>query len=251
MNKWLQGQTALVSGGSRGIGAAITLELAKAGADVAINYFQSFDQATQVAEECRREGVSAQVYPANIGSRNEVKEMFRQVEKDLGEPNLLIHSAGVTGKSLLFQDVMEEEYDLLFDTHVRGATHLIQGVLPGMIRNRFGRIILISSIWGESGGAGEVLYSAAKGAINGMTRALAKELAPSGITVNAIAPGAIETDMLTRQVTKEELNEIEESIPIGRVGQPREIATLAAHLCNMESAYLTGQILHINGGWYP
>ncbi|SFS60055.1 elongation factor P 5-aminopentanone reductase [Marininema halotolerans] len=251
MKKWLQGETALVSGGSRGIGAAIALELASNGADVAINYLERSVEAERVAKACQREGVSAKAYPADVGNRQEVNAMLTQVEKEFGEVSLLIHSAGVTGKSLLFQDVVDEEMDLLFNTHVRGAMHLVQGGMPGMIRRQQGRIILISSIWGEAGGAGEVLYSAAKGAMNGLTRALAKELAPSGITVNAIAPGAIETDMLLDQLSKEEIEELTESIPIGRVGKPAEVAHLVAHVCRKESAYLTGQILHVNGGWYP
>ncbi len=176
---------------------------------------------------------------------------MEKVGEDLGWPTLLVHSAGVAGESWVLQDVTDEEYDRVMDTHVRGAVHLTQAILPEMIRRRRGRVILLSSIWGESGGAGEVLYSAAKGALNGLTRALAKEVAPSGVTVNAVAPGAIQTDMLAEQLSGEEQRELSQQIPVGRLGTAEEVATLVSWLCRREAEYLTGQVLHINGGWYP
>ncbi|MFC4077902.1 elongation factor P 5-aminopentanone reductase [Salinithrix halophila] len=251
MEKSLQAETALISGGSRGIGAAIARKLAAAGASVAVNYQHCSEKAQAVKEACSALGVQSRIYQADIRSREEVSKMAERVFRELGEPSILIHSAGVAGESLLFQDVTDDEYDRLMDTHVRGAYLLVQAVLPAMIRRRFGRIVLVSSIWGESGGAGEVVYSAAKGALNGMTRALAKELAPSGITVNAVAPGAILTDMLTDQLSEKERSKLAEQIPSGRLGETDEVASLTAYLCQREASYLTGQVLHINGGWFP
>lgn len=251
MDRPLSGQVALVSGGSRGIGAAIALRLADAGADVAIVYLRSQEKAERVVEQCRSHGSRAIAIRSDVRSRDAVNEVVEATRRELGTPLLLVHNAGVAGDSVLFQDVTDEEYNRLMDTHVRGGYHLIQGVMQEMVRRRFGRIILLSSVWGESGGAGEVLYSAAKGAINGMTRALAKELAPSGVTVNAVAPGAIETDLLNAQLSGEERRELAEAIPSGRLGKGEEVAAMVEWLCRREAAYVTGQILHINGGWYP
>lgn len=249
--KSLQGETALVSGSSRGIGAAVVRRLAGEGSDVAVVYRQAREQAEETAEACRSLGVKAFTYQADVRFRTEVERLVERVGEDLGLPTLLVHSAGVVGESWVFQDVTDKEYDRVMDTHVRGAVHLTQAVLPEMIRRRRGRIILLSSIWGESGGAGEVLYSAAKGALNGLARALAKEVAPSGVTVNAVAPGAIHTDLLAEQLSAEERRELAHRIPAGRLGTAEEVAALVCWLCRREAEYLTGQVLHINGGWYP
>lgn len=251
MDRPLSEEIALVSGGSRGIGAAIARSLADAGADVALTYLRSNSKAEGIVKYCRSQGVRSYAYCSDVRSRRDVKQAVEAVRNDLGEPTLLIHNAGVSGESLLFQDATDKEYDQLMDTHVRGAYHLIQEVLPKMVSRRFGRVILISSIWGESGGAGEVIYSSAKGAINGMTRALAKEVAPSGITVNAVAPGAVGTDMLNRQLSEEDQYALSGLIPMGRLGKPEEIASFVQWLCRKETAYVTGQIFHVNGGWYP
>lgn len=246
----LSGQVAVISGGSRGIGSRIAEELARAGANVAIGYRVSHQAAERVVERCRGLGVQVKAYSADVRSRGEVSKWMRQVVDDFGAPSLLIHNAGVESVQL-FQDITDAEYHRVMDTHVKGALHLIQGCLRSMLQRRFGRIILLSSIWGEAGGAGEVVYSAAKGAVNGLTRALAKELAPSGITVNAVAPGAIATDMLAAQLTMEEQEDLADQIPMGRLGQPADVAAMVRFLCQEEAGYVTGQVLHVNGGWYP
>lgn len=251
MSGALSGQIALVSGGSRGIGAAVAQHLAAEGADVAVIYRQARREAENVVDICRSQGVKARAYQGDVRFRSEVGTLTEAVHHELGAPTILVHSAGVVGESLVFQDVTDEEYERVMDTHVRGGVHLVQATLPEMIRRRWGRVILLSSIWGESGGSGEVLYSAAKGALNGLARALAKEVAPSGITVNAVAPGAIQTEMLADQLTEDEERELALRIPGGRLGRPEEVASLVRWLCYREAEYLTGQVLHINGGWYP
>lgn len=249
MSKDLSGQIAFISGGSRGIGAAVAMALADGGAQVAINYHHAREKAEQVADRCRQKGVKAMTVQGDVRFRSQVEAMADKVEQTWGAPAVFVHSAGIVGESLVFQQVEDEEYDRVMDVHVRGAFFLIRRFLPEMVRNRFGRIIILSSVWGESGGAGEVLYSTAKGALNGMVRSLGKEVAPSGITVNAVAPGAIRTDMLDQQLTSEEQIALAADIPAGRLGEPSEVASLVRWLCRRDAAYVTGQVLHINGGW--
>lgn len=250
MAKPLAGQAALISGGSRGIGAAVARRLAEAGADVMVMYRTSRKAAEEVVRSCREQGVRALAEQGDVRVYEDVERVARHASLYFGHLSLLIHCAGVAGKGLV-QDADDEEYDRVMDTHVRGAFHLVRAALPKLLARRYGRIILLSSIWGEAGGSGEVLYSAAKGAINGLTRALAKELAPSGISVNAVAPGAIRTDMLTEQLSEEGMDELAERIPAGRLGTPEDVASLICHLCLPESGYITGQVIHVNGGWYP
>jgi 3-oxoacyl-[acyl-carrier protein] reductase len=175
--------------------------------------------------------------------------VYQQICQELGQPPILIHAAGNSLFGLI-QDVTDQQYDEIMDTHVRGAYYLVQAILPTLIQKKYGRIIIISSIWGETGGAGEVIYSAAKGAQISMVKALAKELAPSGITVNAVAPGAVETNMLREQIDDGEQEMLREEIPLGRLGKPEEVASLVKYLCLPESGYITGQVMRINGGWY-
>ncbi|MBA4494402.1 elongation factor P 5-aminopentanone reductase [Paenactinomyces guangxiensis] len=245
----LSGQVAWITGASGGIGAAIAESLARTGANVAVGYRRSKEKAEQVMFKCRALGVKAQSIHVDVRSKPSVIKGYNEICEELGEPDLLIHAAG-TSQFALFQDYKDKDFDEMMDVHVRGAFYLIKAVLPSYLRRKAGRIILISSIWGETGGAGEVLYSAAKGAQNSMAKALAKELAPSGITVNAVAPGAILTPMLHSQLTGSQQQELAEEIPAGRLGKAEEVASLVRYLCLPESSYITGQVLHVNGGWY-
>lgn len=247
--KSLHKQVAWISGASGGIGSAIAIRLAELGAKVAVCYQQSSERAEEIVNQCQKIGGIARRYQLDVKSADSVKDCYQEICWTLDQPTILIHAAGGTQVGL-FQDMKKEQYDEIMDTHVRGAVHMIQTSMPEMIRQRQGRIILLSSIWGETGGAGEVLYSAAKGAIQGLTKALAKELALSNITVNAVAPGAIETQLLSKQLTEEERTELALEIPMGRLGTPQEIARIVSHLCEPESGYLTGQVIHVNGGWY-
>jgi 3-oxoacyl-[acyl-carrier protein] reductase len=171
----LKDRVAVVTGASRGIGAAIAERLAEEGAHVAVGFRSEESKAREVVKRCRCHGVHAYAYRLDVRSRTNVEEMVRRVKSELGPPLILVHNAGVAGIGLI-QDVTDEQYTTVFDTHVKGAIHLIQACLPHMLGRYFGRIVLLSSIWGEAGGAGETLYSAAKGAVNGLARALAKEL---------------------------------------------------------------------------
>jgi 3-oxoacyl-[acyl-carrier protein] reductase len=245
----LKGEIAWVTGASGGIGAAIAQKLAQAGADVAIGYRLGKEKALKVAEACRVAGVRVHAGFVDVRKRQSIMKAHGEIIACLGFPSILVHAAG-NARFGLIQDYSEEDYEEMMDVHVRGAFLLIQCVLPSMIRAKNGRIVFISSIWGQTGGAGEVLYSAAKGAQISMAKALAKELAPSGITVNAIAPGAIKTPMLDAQLNREEQEQLAKEIPVGRLGSPEEVAVLVRYLCSPEAAYVTGQVVGINGGWY-
>lgn len=242
-------QIALISGASGGIGQAIALALAAEGMQVAAGYYQNEQAAAQVVAKCEQQGVAAIAVRCDVSDRESVKAAYDRVVDKLGFPSILVHAAGISQFGLI-QDMTDEQFDQVMDVHVRGAFYLIKRGLPALIQRKNGRIILISSIWGSVGAAGEVLYSAAKGAINSFTKALAKELAPSRITVNAVAPGAVQTEMLARQLDEQEQQALLAEIPMGRFGRAAEIASLVAYLCREEAGYLTGQVLHVNGGWY-
>ncbi|MFC7441542.1 elongation factor P 5-aminopentanone reductase [Laceyella putida] len=248
MEEKLKGQVAWISGASGGIGAAVATALAEAGAEVAVGYHQAEAKAMQVVERCRSYGRKAQAVQFDVSERSSVERAYQAVTSQLGAPTILVHAAG-QGMFGFFQDFTERQYDQMMDVHVRGCFHLTQVALPHMLNLKQGRIVVISSIWGQTGGALEVLYSAAKGAQISMVKALAKELARSGITVNAVAPGAIQTAMLDAQLSSHEQAELADEIPMGRLGTPKEVAGAVVYLCSVDAGYVTGQILGINGGW--
>ncbi len=242
----LEGRVALVTGASRGIGRAIALALARDGADVAVNFRQSGEAAAQVVAETAALGRKAIAVQADVRDRAQVKGMVERVHCELGGPDILVNNAGIVrDKPLAFMS--EEEWDEVVDTSLKGAFLCTKAVARLMARTRWGRIINISSDAALLGDAQRANYCAAKAGLLGLTRAAARELARQGITVNAIAPGIVETDM-TAGMAEVRRKALLEAIPLGRFGQAEEVAALAAFLAADDAAYITGQVFCIDGG---
>ena len=235
----------LITGGSRGIGAACAEIFSKNGYFVAINYNKSESAALALAQKLD----NSQAFYADVSKENEVKTLFSEVYKAFGKyPDVLINNAGVS-VSGLFTDSTTEDFDKLFDINVKGAYLCSREVLGSMIPRKSGKIINISSMWGQTGASCEVLYSASKSALIGMTKALAKETGPCGITVNCIAPGVIKTDMLSCY-DGTTLKALANDTPLSRLGTPQDIAQAALFLAEDASDFITGQVLGVNGGFY-
>jgi 3-oxoacyl-[acyl-carrier protein] reductase len=240
----LTGQVALVTGGSRGIGAAIAKKLASQGADVAILYAGNQEAAQAVCQECQQaSGARAMAYRCDVSDFQQAKETVAQIKADLGTVNILVNNAGVT-KDGLIATMKEQDFDAVVDTNLKGAFNMIRHCCGLFIRNRGGRIVNVSSVSGMIGNAGQANYSASKAGIIGLTKATAKELAPRGITCNAVAPGFVETDM-TRGLALDE-EKIAAAIPLGRLAKPEEIADAVAFLVSAD--YITGEVLRVDGG---
>jgi 3-oxoacyl-[acyl-carrier protein] reductase len=237
---------ACITGAGRGIGAAIALRFAREGYDLLLHYHSSRSLVEAVAGDCRKEGSEVHLVCADLTSPHGAHELFQKLPV---HPDVLILNAGISQFGVI-QEATPDEFDRMMNIHVRAPFFCAQQALPHMIRRGYGRIITLSSIWGLAGASCEVLYSAAKGAVNSFTKALAKEAAPSGITVNAVAPGLIDTDMIRWQYSDDDVDEIIEEIPAGRIGRPDEIAALAAFLASEEAGYINGQIISANGAWY-
>jgi 3-oxoacyl-[acyl-carrier protein] reductase len=242
----LFGQVAIVTGASRGIGRAIAIELARLGASVAINYKYSRESAEEAANECKAQGVTALPVQADVTRQEDIDRLLETTVMYLGQPDILVNNAGIASHSLLI-DTTETEWDHLMDANLKAPFLCSKAVLQYMIHKRYGRIINISSIWGIAGGSGETAYSASKGGLIALTKALAKEMGPAGITVNAIAPGVIDTDMLSQLDTRD-LAMLSQETPVGRLGTPQDIASVAGFLALPSSGFITGQIISPNGG---
>jgi 3-oxoacyl-[acyl-carrier protein] reductase len=243
----LHDQVAIVTGGSRGIGRAICLALAQSGAHIVVNYLHSQMAAEQVAEQCRQFGVQAYAFQADVTHAPEVKQLVQFACLYLGKPSILVNNAGISSTRLLLE-TSEEEWDAIMQTNLKAAFLCCKEVIPHMLQKRYGRIINISSIWGIAGGSCEVAYSASKGGLIAFSKALAKELGPSGITVNAVAPGVIETDMLAH-LRQEEREALASETAVGRLGTPADIASVVRFLADPSSSFLTGQVISPNGGF--
>ena len=239
-------QTVIVTGGSRGIGAAIVKELAKENYQVILNYNHSETAAKKIQQELKKQGKLVEIFKADISKREEVEALVTYTIKKFKKIDVLINNAGID-QIKPFMDVTEEDWNTILQTNLNSVFYCSQEVLKNMIHFKEGCIINISSIWGQTGASCEVAYSASKAAIDGMTKALAKEMGPSNIRVNSIAPGIVKTDMI-KDITKQELNEIRKLIPLGRIALPEEIAKSVKWL--IEDEYVTGQMIPVNGGWY-
>ena len=238
-------KVALVTGSSRGIGAAIAAALCREGWAVCINYIEQREKAEALAARLRAEGGEVMTRQADVADREAVQAMVAAVEKELGPVTLLVNNAGVA-RQQQFQDIEPETWQRLFAVNVNGCFHCTQAVLPHMLHEHAGCIVNISSIWGSHGASCEAAYSSTKHAIIGLTRSLSAELSPSGIRVNCVAPGVIDTDMV-QVLGQETLDLLAEEIPLGRLGRPEEIA--AAVLSLVKNPYVTGQVLTVDGGF--
>ena len=234
---------ALITGAARGIGRAAAETLAADGFTVYLNYSRSEDAALRLAEALNKTyGDCAEALHADVSDRAQVEEMFRRA----GEVDVLVNNAGIAQQKL-FTDITEEEWETLFSVDVGGVFRCCQCALPGMIRRKSGKIINISSMWGQVGASCEVHYSAAKAAVIGLTKALAKEVGPSNVQVNCIAPGVIATEM-NAALSEETLAELREETPLGRIGTPEDIAAAISFLASPRSDFITGQVLGVSGG---
>ena len=239
----------LITGASRGIGAECARTFAKNGYNVAINYFRSEKNALDLKAEINDGGGVAEIFKADVSDEKQVEEMISAVVKRFGKVNVLVANAGVS-KSGVFSDMTQSDFDKIFDTNVRGVFNVVKGVLPHMYERESGSIVTISSIWGQTGGSCEVLYSMSKAAIIGMTKALAKEVAPMHIRVNSVSPGAIDTDMLSC-LTDEEKEDFIMQTPLNRLGKPKDVADAVLFLADDDkSSFITGHVLSVNGGYF-
>jgi len=240
-------KTALITGASRGIGASCAKLLAQNGYNVAINYCRSFDEAQQVKKDILSNGGVAEIYCADVSDAKAVDLMIKEVTKRFGKIDLLVCNAGVAHTGLLI-DTTENDFDKIINVNVKGTFNVCKSVLPFFLDRREGNIICISSIWGQTGGSCEVVYSASKSAIIGFTKALAKEVGLMGVRVNCICPGVIETDMLNN-LTQDDKIDLAEQTPLNRLGTPKDIANTVLFLASPESSFITGQIIGVNGGF--
>jgi len=244
----LEGKIALVTGGSRGIGRASCLRLAAMGCTVGVNYVANGSAAEETLAALQEQGGKGFLAQFDVADNKAVLETVKRISQEYGSPDILVNNAGITRDGLMAR-MKEEDWDGVLDTNLKGAFFCSKAVMRGMMKKRWGRIIHISSVVGFLGNGGQVNYSAAKAGLTGLTKAMARELAPRQVTVNAVAPGYIVTDM-TRGLSDEVKEAIAAQVPLGTLGEPEDVAGCVAFLASEDGKYLTGQTLHVNGGMY-
>lgn len=244
--KQAMNDTVVITGGSRGIGRASAKAFADAGYRVAVIYKNSAEQAEKLAEELRSAGTDTEIYRCDVSSYNEAGTICEKILERFGRVDVLVNNAGIS-QIKLFTDITEQDWDEMFAVNMKGAFNFCSRLVPHMISRKSGNIINISSIWGVEGASCEVHYSASKAAVIGFTKALAKELGPSGINVNCIAPGFVDTDM-NRELGDEAAKMFIDEIPLQRAGSPEDIADTIVFLASKGAKYITGQVINVNGG---
>ncbi len=239
-------KTALVTGGAKGIGAAVCKALAADGFNIAVNY----NTSAEAAELLKKELCSicdVEIFKADVKNSCEVDAMFKNIEASLGEVDLLVNNAGISQQAL-FTDITDEMWQNMINSNLTGPFNCCRRALPSMISKKQGKIINIASMWGETGASLEVHYSASKAGLIGLTKALAKEVGLSGITVNAVSPGVVLTDMMA-QFTQEDKDILKEETPLNKLGSPADIAAAVSFLASDKADFITGQIISVNGGF--
>jgi len=239
-------RAAIVTGGSRGIGRAVCVALAKQGCNVVVNYCHGAEPAKQTAALCRAEGVQAVTVQADVSTAEGCKALFDAAAEAFGRVDVLVNNAGITRDNLILR-LTEQDFDAVLDTNLKSAFLCCKEAARRMVRQRYGRIVNLSSVVALRGNAGQTNYAASKAGVIGMTKSLAKELAGRNITVNAVAPGFIDTDM-TAALTETAKNAALGSIPMGRMGTPENVAKAVAFLAGEDAGYITGQVLAVDGG---
>lgn len=242
----LKGKCAIITGASRGIGKAIALKLASLGANIVLNYRSNEKEALEVENEIKNMGVETLCVKGDISNSEEVENLINSAKEKFGTIDIMVNNAGITKDTLILR-MKEEDFDSVIDVNLKGVFNCLRAITPVMVKQKHGKIINLSSVVGISGNAGQVNYSASKAGVIGMTKSLAKEVGSRGITVNAVAPGFIETDM-TDVLGDKYKEEMKKNIPLKRLGTANDVAEVVAFLASESSNYVTGQVIQVDGG---